>query len=103
MKHILVTGGCGFVGHHVVQYLLQNTDWNITVNLSLAKMVADAQNKPLDYELVDYHSSRPGHDLRYALDGSLMKHLGWEPKVSIQDRIKQVSDWYLNNPKWMGM
>ena len=93
-------------------FLLQNNfeyvKYNIvgkeeTDNLSLAKMVADAQNKPLDYELVEYHSSRPGHDLRYALDGSLMKHLGWEPKVSIRDRIKQVSDWYLNNPKWMGM
>ena len=31
MKHVLVTGGCGFVGHHVVQYLLKNTDWNITI------------------------------------------------------------------------
>ena len=31
MKHVLITGGCGFVGHHVVQYLLKNTDWNITI------------------------------------------------------------------------
>lgn len=72
-----------------------------TDNLSLARMVARAQNKKLNYELVDFHSSRPGHDLRYALDGSLMKELGWEPKVSIQDRIKQVSDWYLANPIWL--
>ena len=72
-----------------------------TDNLTLAKMVGQAQSKLIKYELVDYHSSRPGHDLRYALDGSLMKELGWEPKVSIQDRIKQVSDWYLANPKWL--
>ena len=74
-----------------------------TDNLTLARMVANAQGKELNYELVDYHSSRPGHDLRYALDGGLMKSLGWEPKVSIQDRINQVSEWYLNNPKWLGV
>ena len=32
-------------------------------------LIADAQGKPLNYELVDFHSSRPGHDLRYALSG----------------------------------
>lgn len=74
-----------------------------TDNLTLAQMVATAQGKELIYKLVDFHSARPGHDLRYALDGGLMKELGWEPKVSIQDRIKQVSDWYLANPKWLGL
>ena len=74
-----------------------------TDNLTLARMVAKAQNRELNFELVDFHSARPGHDLRYALDGGLMKELGWEPKVSIQDRIKQVSDWYLANPKWLGL
>lgn len=73
-----------------------------TDNLTLAKMVANAQGKELNYEMIDFHSSRPGHDLRYALDGDLMRSLGWEPKISINDRIKQVSDWYLSNPKWLG-
>lgn len=72
-------------------------------NLTLAKMIAQAQNKELIYEMVDFHTSRPGHDLRYALSGSLMKSLGWEPKVSLSDRIKQVSDWYLQNTRWLGI
>ena len=38
-------------------------------NLELAKFIAEVQKKSLDYELVDFHSSRPGHDLRYSLDG----------------------------------
>ena len=46
-------------------------------NLELAKFIADFQNKDLNYDMVDFHSQRPGHDLRYALDGSKMKDMGW--------------------------
>lgn len=72
-------------------------------NLTLATMIAKAQNKILDYEMVDFHSSRPGHDLRYALSGEYMKQLGWEPKVSLQERITQVVLWYLENGRWLGL
>jgi len=72
-------------------------------NLQLAKMIANAQGKELKYEMIDFHSSRPGHDLRYSLDGSLMRELGWKPKISLSNRIKEVSDWYLANPKWLGL
>lgn len=70
-------------------------------NLSLAKMIADAQDKELKYEMVDFHTTRPGHDMRYSLSGDLMRSLGWEPTVSLSERIKQVTDWYLANPKWL--
>lgn len=72
-------------------------------NLSLARMIAESQNKELKYEMVDFHSSRPGHDLRYALSGDLMKFLGWQPKINLTNRISEVSDWYLNNKQWLGV
>lgn len=31
MKNILITGGCGFIGHHLVKYLLETTDHNIYI------------------------------------------------------------------------
>ena len=34
-----------------------------TDNLELAQIVANIMEKPLNFELVDFHSSRPGHDL----------------------------------------
>ena len=37
-------------------------------NLQLAKMIANVVGKPLNYTMVDFHSSRPGHDLRYILN-----------------------------------
>ena len=56
-------------------------------NLELAQIIADAQGRELNYELVDFHSSRPGHDLRYALDGDKMKTMGWTPAKSVRERI----------------
>ena len=70
-------------------------------NLELAKIIADAQGKELRYEMVDFHSSRPGHDLRYALDGSKMRDLGWTPARSVRDRIAQVTNWTLENDRWL--
>tara|TARA_B100001939_G_C16938487_1_gene617208 strand:+ start:1657 stop:2703 length:1047 start_codon:yes stop_codon:yes gene_type:complete len=70
-------------------------------NLSLAKMIAKCQGKKAITEMVDFHSARPGHDLRYALDGELMASLGWTPKLKLTDRIQQVSDWYLDNKDWL--
>lgn len=72
-------------------------------NLTLAQYIADAQNKPLNYEMVDFHSSRPGHDLRYALSGDYMRSLGWEPKYTLKERIKEVVDWSLSNPEWINL
>ena len=70
-------------------------------NLELAQIIANCQNKELKYEMVDFHSSRPGHDLRYSLSGEKMKKLGWKPSIKLTERIKQVVDWSLNNENWI--
>jgi len=70
-------------------------------NLQLAQLIAGAQGKELIYELSDFHSARPGHDLRYALSGDLLRSLGWEPKVSLTERIGEVVQWTLANDRWL--
>ena len=70
-------------------------------NLELAQIIAKSQNKKLNYEMVDFHSSRPGHDLRYSLSGKKMKSLGWTPKIKVESRIKQVVEWSLKNSNWI--
>jgi dTDP-glucose 4,6-dehydratase len=70
-------------------------------NLDMVKIIAEAQNRELKYEMVDFHTSRPGHDLRYALDGDFMRQLGWEPRHSLKDRIKEVVNWSLTNKEWI--
>tara|TARA_R100000773_G_scaffold31538_1_gene26913 strand:+ start:204 stop:1226 length:1023 start_codon:yes stop_codon:yes gene_type:complete len=70
-------------------------------NLQLAQIIAEAQDKELKYELVDFHSARPGHDLRYALDGEKMKSIGWTPAKSVRERIAEVTKWTLDNERWI--
>ena len=70
-------------------------------NLELAELIAKIQNKNLIYELIDNHTSRPGHDLRYSLDPALLKSLGWEPKIKLSQRIEEVVKWSLENNRWL--
>lgn len=79
-------------------------------NLQLAQLIADCVNNALGsdykllYELVDFHSQRPGHDLRYSLDGTKLKNLGWEPPKTLEESIQRTVSWYLKpeNIKWLG-
>ena len=71
-------------------------------NLELANMIANIMNKPLKYKMVDFHSSRPGHDLRYALCGEKMRKLGWQPRKDFHKRLQEVVEWTLENREWLG-
>ena len=70
-------------------------------NLDLAQKIAKVQKRELIYELIDNHSSRPGHDLRYSLSPNLLKSLGWEPKIKLSKRREEVVDWSLKNKRWL--
>ena len=72
-------------------------------NLTLAQTIADIMNKELRYKMVDFHSSRPGHDLRYALSGEKMKNLGWEPTKSVRERLEETITWTLEHPYWINL
>ncbi len=70
-------------------------------NLSLARMIAERLGDPLRYELINFHESRPGHDLRYALNGSKMAGLGWVPSRSTEAAVEEIVQWTLEHPHWM--
>ena len=70
-------------------------------NLELALKVAEIMEKPLNYELIDFHSSRPGHDLRYALDGDRLSKLGWKSPKDFEASLEKVVNWTLENPQWL--
>ena len=69
-------------------------------NLELAQFIAKVQNRELKYNMVDFHSLRPGHDLRYALDGTKMADMGWKPQSAFK-RLESVIKWTLDNDRWL--
>lgn len=71
-------------------------------NLQLAEKVATILGKKeLRYTLIDFHSSRPGHDLRYALDGSKLAALGWKAPLSLDESLKNTVEWTIERPEWL--
>lgn len=70
-------------------------------NLEFAHLIAESMGKKLEYEVVDHHSSRPGHDPHYGLDGTKLKKLGWTPPVSFKESLKNVVEWQQENPEWI--
>jgi dTDP-glucose 4,6-dehydratase len=104
-----------------VQYLLENVDpimysdaeftpdiqrFNVAGeqeinNLEIVKMIGDILNTTPKYEMVDYHTSRPGHDLRYSLDGSKLKEHGWTAPIGLEESFKRTVLWTMAHKEWL--
>jgi len=70
-------------------------------NLDLALYIGTVLGRRVKYELVDFHSSRPGHDLRYSLSGRKMQDMGWQPPVGFFDSLTKTVEWTVNNERWL--
>ena len=93
-----------------VLFLLKNGNigesYNLTgerevSNLEMAKIIAKTMKLELKYKMVDFHSDRPGHDLRYGLNGSKMFKMGWTLPINFEDSIKKTVLWTLKNKEWL--
>ncbi len=61
-------------------------------NLEVARTVLSLIGK--SDTLIQFVPDRPGHDWRYSLDASSVRALGWEPKVSFEDGVRETLAWY---------
>jgi dTDP-glucose 4,6-dehydratase len=83
---------------------------NEKTNLEVVESICDILNKVIsekpagisDFKsLITFVEDRPGHDLRYAIDASKVKHdLNWTPKETFATGLKKTVDWYLQNEDW---
>ena len=69
--------------------------------LSVARRIAEAADRPLKYRFTDYHSSRPGHDHRYALDASKIASAGWKAPVPFAESLERTVHWFARHPEWL--
>lgn len=70
-------------------------------NLEVAEQIAAVAGKPLRYELVDFHTARPGHDPHYGLDPGKLAAAGWKPPVDFADSLERTVRWSLAHPEWL--
>lgn len=70
-------------------------------NLELAHKIANIIGKQLKYELVETHIDRPGHDTRYALDGSKLFNLGWKLESSFDKHLEETVNRTLLHGEWL--
>ena len=52
------------------------------------------------YNMVDLSYSRIGQDVRYALDDSKLRALGWEPKAVFDNELPSIVEYYKNKFIW---
>ena len=95
---------------NAVLFLIQNGErgekYNISgerevSNLEMAQLIAKFIGKELDYEMVDFHTDRPGHDLRYGLDGSKLFKMGFDLPIDFEQSLQKTVEWTLKNPRWL--
>jgi dTDP-glucose 4,6-dehydratase len=49
---------------------------------------------------IEYVADRPGHDLRYSVDTTRIRDLGWEPANGFDDALDATIAWYRANEAW---
>lgn len=70
-----------------------NNEW---ANIDTAKLVLNLMDKP--ESLLTFVEDRKGHDQRYAIDSSkLQRDLGWSPRTSFEEGMRQTIAWYTLN------
>ncbi|HEY0210805.1 dTDP-glucose 4,6-dehydratase [Acerihabitans sp.] len=99
---VVTTGGVGEtynIGGHNER---RNIDVVRTICRLLDEMVPGKPTGLAHYEdLITYVTDRPGHDLRYAIDGAKIKReLGWQPLETFESGIRKTVEWYLKNRTW---
>lgn len=77
-------------------------------NIDLIRLMCSIMDRKLGREagtsekLISYVKDRAGHDLRYAIDSSMLqRELGWTPSLQFEEGLEKTVDWYLQNEEWL--
>ena len=70
-------------------------------NKDIAKRILHVLDKPTS--LLTYVEDRPGHDLKYSVDSSKLRLLGWKPHFSLEEKLPETVEWFKENFSSNGM
>ena len=69
-------------------------------NLDVVREILRLMGKP--ESLIEFVKDRPGHDRRYAIDCSRIRHeWGWSPQTGFSTGLELTIAWYLDNQAWV--
>jgi len=69
-------------------------------NIDIVTQILKIMNKP--DSLITYVQDRPGHDFRYAMGiDKARRELGFEPKYTFENGLKETVEWYLSQQEWL--
>ena len=88
---------------HVLRHGMTGETYNVPGSAEMTnREVIGALLEHLDkpWSLVRTVPDRPGHDRRYALDGSKLAALGWTNRTSFGDGLATTIDWFRANEPW---
>jgi dTDP-glucose 4,6-dehydratase len=70
-------------------------------NLDMAKSIAEIIGMEWRWEFDNFHASRPGHDLRYALDGTKIRMEGWTAPLGLAESLERTVRWTMAHEEWL--
>jgi dTDP-glucose 4,6-dehydratase len=69
-------------------------------NIDIVTQILKIMKKPSS--LITYVQDRPGHDFRYAMGiDKARRELGFEPKYTFENGLKETVEWYLSQQEWL--
>lgn len=71
---------------------------NFDVVEKIIRLYHNSNKNPDDY--LDFSIGRPGQDIRYALDDSKIRNLGWCPKKDFDEELIKIVEYYKNTFIW---
>lgn len=71
---------------------------NEMTNLELTRRILAFFGK--GEEMIEYVSDRPGHDLRYSVETTKIRTLGFTPQVRFDEALEQTLRWYRDHREW---
>jgi dTDP-glucose 4,6-dehydratase len=78
----------------------RNIDVVRAISSLLDEMLPNSLHRPHE-RLIEFVTDRPGHDARYAIDSAKIRsELGWRPRHSFEQGLRDTVRWYLDNRGW---
>lgn len=71
-----------------------------TENINVVQKILNLFKLKGSHEDYTTHMERQGQDVRYSIDDSKLKALGWEPKADFDKELKDIVKYYKNNFIW---